>query len=95
MTTNHSPPWGAVRYIVPGQTRYNVPGQTRYNAGAARFVCPDCTSTSNSMNAQKSEQTKMCHLMCFCVPKGTCVACDFLRLSGTGKEWPFSRPNHQ
>ena len=36
MTTNHSLPWGAMRYIVPGQTRYN--------AGAARFVCPDCYS---------------------------------------------------
>ena len=37
MTTNHSPPWGAVRYIVPGPPRYN--------AGAARFDCPDCCLT--------------------------------------------------
>ena len=53
MTTNHSPPWGAVRVhctgaapvqctLLPGAVRVHYTGAPRYNPGGARFDSPDC-----------------------------------------------------
>ena len=53
MTTNHSPPWGAVRVhctgaapvqctLLPGAVRVHCTGGPRYNPGGARFDSPDC-----------------------------------------------------
>ena len=46
MTTNHGPPWGAVRVHcthAARAVRVHCTGAPRYNAGGARFDSPDCT----------------------------------------------------
>ena len=58
MTTNHSPPWGAVRVhctqadriqctLTARADRVHCTRAPRYNAGGARFDCPDCLLISS------------------------------------------------